>query len=78
MGPAAARLVNDEGILACVDWSTSTASCSSPPTGAATGRDIKGLTKLVAKFCNQKQVAPGLEVFRRCSIFRGMEASGAA
>jgi ATPase family protein associated with various cellular activities (AAA) len=45
---------------------------------AATGRDIKGLTKLVAKFCNQKQVAPSLEVFRRCSIFRGMEANGAA
>ena len=44
----------------------------------ATGRDIKGLTKLVAKFCNQKGVAPSLEVFRRCSIFRGMEANGAA
>jgi len=39
----------------------------------ATGRDIKGLAKLVAKYCNQKQVAPGVEVFRRCSMFRGME-----
>ncbi|RIX45673.1 MAG: AAA family ATPase [Rhodocyclales bacterium GT-UBC] len=39
----------------------------------ATGRDIKGLAKLVAKYCNQKQVAPDVEVFRRCSIFRGME-----
>jgi hypothetical protein len=40
---------------------------------AATGRDIKGLTKLVAKFCQQKQLAPSLEVFKRCSVFRGLE-----
>jgi SpoVK/Ycf46/Vps4 family AAA+-type ATPase len=40
---------------------------------AATGRDIKGLAKLVAKFCYQKQVEPSLEVFKRCSIFRGMD-----
>ncbi|QSA99236.1 ATP-binding protein [Methylococcus sp. EFPC2] len=39
----------------------------------ATGRDIKGLAKLVAKFCAQKKVAPSLEVFIRCSIFRGMD-----
>jgi len=39
----------------------------------ATGRDIKGLTKLVAKFCQQKQLAPELEVFKRCSVFRGLE-----
>jgi hypothetical protein len=39
----------------------------------ATGRDIKGLAKLVAKYCSQKQVPPSVEVFRRCSIFRGME-----
>jgi len=39
----------------------------------ATGRDIKGLAKLVAKYCNQKQVTPDVDVFRRCSIFRGME-----
>ncbi|SMF97546.1 ATPase family associated with various cellular activities (AAA) [Methylomagnum ishizawai] len=39
----------------------------------ATGRDIKGLAKLVAKFCNRKQVPPSREVFVRCSIFRGME-----
>lgn len=38
----------------------------------ATGRDIKGLTKLVAKYCSQKQVTPTLDAFRRCSIFRGM------
>lgn len=45
---------------------------------AATGRDIKGLTKLVAKFCQQKQMAPGMEVFKRCSIFRGMELKQSA
>jgi len=39
----------------------------------ATGRDIKGLSKLVAKFCQHKKVAPTLDVFRRCSIFRGMD-----
>ena len=40
---------------------------------AATGRDIKGLAKLVTKYCQHKAVAPTLEVFRRCSIFRGMD-----
>ena len=40
---------------------------------SATGRDIKGLTKLVAKFCLQKQLPPTLEVFKRCSVFRGLE-----
>ncbi len=39
----------------------------------ATGRDIKGLTKLVAKFCQHKSVPPTIDVFMRCSIFRGME-----
>lgn len=39
----------------------------------ATGRDIKGLVKLVTKYCKQKQVQPSSEVFRRCSIFRGMD-----
>lgn len=41
----------------------------------ATGRDIKGLAKLVAKYCSQKQVSPSLEAFQRCSIFRGMETA---
>jgi len=40
---------------------------------AATGRDIKGLAKLVAKFCHQKQLEPSREVFIRCSVFRGMD-----
>lgn len=39
----------------------------------ASGRDIKGLTKLVAKFCQQKQLQPDLEIFKRCSVFRGLE-----
>jgi len=39
----------------------------------ATGRDIKGLTKLVAKFCHHKNVKPTAEVFVRCSIFRGLD-----
>jgi hypothetical protein len=39
----------------------------------ATGRDIKGLAKLVAKYCRHKSVSPTLPVFRRCSVFRGME-----
>jgi len=38
----------------------------------ATGRDIKGLTKLVVKFCQQKQLLPTIDVFKRCSVFRGM------
>ena len=39
----------------------------------ATGRDIKGLTKLTAKFCSHKAVPPTLDVFKRCSVFRGMD-----
>jgi hypothetical protein len=39
----------------------------------ASGRDIKGLTKLVAKYCHHKSLTPDLDVFNRCCIFRGME-----
>ena len=39
----------------------------------ATGRDIKGLSKLVAKYCKHKNVSPGIDVFKRCSVFRGLE-----
>jgi hypothetical protein len=39
----------------------------------ASGRDIKGLAKLVAKYCNQKQVPPTRDVFQRCSIFRALD-----
>ncbi len=44
----------------------------------ASGRDIKGLAKLTAKYCSQKRVAPGLEAFQRCSIFRGMDIARSA
>ncbi|MFG1294393.1 AAA family ATPase [Xanthobacter variabilis] len=37
------------------------------------GRDIKGLAKLVSKFCSQKQVPPSIEIFRRCAIFRALD-----
>jgi hypothetical protein len=43
----------------------------------ATGRDIKGLAKLVAKFCSQKGVAPDIAVFHRCAIFRGLDMARA-
>ncbi|SFK60778.1 AAA family ATPase [Methylocapsa palsarum] len=45
---------------------------------AATGRDIKGLAKLVGKFCRHKNEPPSLEAFKRCSIFRGMDIVEAA
>jgi hypothetical protein len=39
----------------------------------ACGRDIKGLAKLVAKYCHHKSVPPTLDVFETCSGFRGIE-----
>jgi SpoVK/Ycf46/Vps4 family AAA+-type ATPase len=39
----------------------------------ASGRDIKGLAKLVAKYCGHKGVAPSLEVFARCAMFRALD-----
>ena len=44
----------------------------------ATDRDIKGLAKLVAKYCSHKRTPPALDAFRRCSIFRGMDIATAA
>jgi hypothetical protein len=40
---------------------------------AASGRDIKGLAKLVAKYCAHKRVAVSFDVFRRCAMFRGID-----
>lgn len=40
---------------------------------SASGRDIKGLAKLTAKFCSHQSVPPSIEVFKRCSVFRGMD-----
>lgn len=39
----------------------------------ASGRDIKGLAKLVGKYCSQKGVEAEEGVFRRCAVFRAME-----
>ncbi len=39
----------------------------------ATGRDIKGLAKLVSKFCSHKGLTPDLEIFQRCCVFRGID-----
>lgn len=44
----------------------------------ASGRDIKGLAKLTAKYCSQKQIQPNADAFRRCSVFRAMEQERAA
>jgi len=41
----------------------------------ASGRDIKGLAKLVAKYCGHKGLPPTLEVFARCAIFRALDPS---
>lgn len=43
---------------------------------AASGRDIKGLAKLVAKYCHHKKVVPSMDVFRRCAVFRGIDLGG--
>jgi len=45
---------------------------------SATGRDIKGLAKLVGKYCRQRKVSPTLAVFKRCAIFRGMDQTTVA
>lgn len=45
-------------------------------SAAITGKP-KGLSKLVTKFCSQKQVPPTEEVFRRCSIFRALDVAEA-
>ena len=39
----------------------------------ASGRDIKGLAKLVAKYCGHKGLAPSLDVFARCAMFRALD-----
>ena len=39
----------------------------------ASGRDIKGLAKLVAKFCQHKGLKPSLAVFARCAMFRALD-----
>ena len=41
----------------------------------ATGRDIKGLAKLVAKYCARKACPADLDAFIRCATFRGLEVA---
>ncbi len=41
---------------------------------SASGRDIKGLAKLVAKYCHHKAIAPTPAVFERCAVFRGLDS----
>ena len=36
------------------------------------GRDIKELLKLTAKWCRQKNLTPSLDVFKTCAQFRGL------
>jgi len=42
----------------------------------ASGRDIKGLAKLVSKYCRHRDTPPDLEVFKRCALFRGLDQAG--
>jgi len=39
----------------------------------ASGRDIKGLAKLVAKYCAHQAAEPTLAVFARCAMFRALD-----
>jgi AAA+ superfamily predicted ATPase len=45
---------------------------------ATSGRDIKGLAKLVAKYCQHRKATPTLDVFERCAVFRGIDLGSAA
>ncbi len=45
---------------------------------AASGRDIKGLAKLVAKYCHHKKARPSRQVFERCAMFRGIDLGSSA
>jgi hypothetical protein len=42
------------------------------------GRDIKGLAKLVSKYCRHRDTPPDLDVFKRCAVFRGLDQASAA
>ena len=64
------RVMTDQFQLAVDDTQIERLSALFP---GASGRDIKGLAKLVAKYCHQKQVPPDLDAFKRCSVFRGLD-----
>lgn len=44
----------------------------------ACGRDIKGLARLVAKYCHHKSLSPSPEVFARCAMFRALDPASAS
>jgi len=64
------RVMTDQFQLAVDDAQIERLSALFP---SASGRDIKGLAKLVAKYCHQKQVPPDIDAFKRCSVFRGLD-----
>ncbi len=64
------RVMTDQFQLAVDDAQIERLSALFP---GASGRDIKGLAKLVAKYCHQKQLPPDLDAFKRCSVFRGLD-----
>ena len=64
------RVMADQFGLALDDALIATLVTQFPQTS---GRDIKGLAKLVAKFCAQKNQPPTLDVFRRCAVFRALD-----
>ncbi|MCB1957356.1 MAG: AAA family ATPase [Rhodocyclaceae bacterium] len=41
----------------------------------ASGRDIKGLARLTAKYCRHKQLPVTLDAFLACAVFRGMDTT---
>ena len=43
----------------------------------ASGRGIKGLAKLVAKYWRHKNIAPSLDTFWRCALFHALDAAPA-
>ena len=64
------RVMAEQFELALPDELVTTLAATYPQ---ATGRDIKGLAKLVAKTCRHQNVAPTLEVFARCALFRALD-----
>jgi hypothetical protein len=72
-GPARERIwqVMAEQFGLALDAPTIATLASTYPQ--ASGRDIKGLAKLVAKYCHHRQLAPTPDVFARCAMFRALD-----
>ena len=69
------RLMAEQFGLALDDATVATLAAIYPQ---ASGRDIKGLAKLVAKTCRHRRLTPGLEVFARCAMFRALDPAPAS